>query len=87
VVSAAAGVALSGLALQEYLSGAGASQTDVSRINQRVHNLNVASLVCYSIAAVAGLTWGWTKLWPGVELNVDGATDGRSLMVGFRAPL
>ena len=61
LTAAVAGVALSAVALQRYEAAAGASQRDIDAANQTVHKLNVASLVCYGVAALFGATWGWLR--------------------------
>jgi hypothetical protein len=55
--AAAAGLTFSTLALDRYLSGAGTSQLERDRLNHDVARLNIASLVCYGVAAAAGVGW------------------------------
>jgi hypothetical protein len=78
--AAAGGVTLSLLAWRKYSAGENRPQTELPELNRTVHDLNVASIVCYAVAAAAGLTWGATRLWPDTTLSVsppngsDGAT-------------
>jgi len=65
-----AALALSATSLATSLSDKGASQVEIDQHNQRVRTLNIASVIGYSIAAVAGLTWGLTRL----QLGATGAT-------------
>ncbi len=69
LTAAAAGIALNAIALQRYEAAAGASQRDINASNQTIRKLNLASLVCYGVAVVAGGTWGWLN-WHR-DLSVD----------------
>jgi caspase domain-containing protein len=59
VVAGTAGVVLSALAAQRYYAGGDASQVEIESLNQQVRQFNIASVVCYAVAAVAGGTWLW----------------------------
>ncbi len=67
--AAAAALVLNGVALQRYLAASGGSQQQIDAANSSVHRLNVASLICYGAAAVAGATWAWLA-W-GAEVSPE----------------
>jgi hypothetical protein len=65
----AAGLALNGVALQRYLGAADGSQRQIDAANRTVHRLNMASMIAYGAAAVAGAAWAWL-VW-GAEVSPD----------------
>ena len=86
IAAAAGGVTLSLLALQKYSAGEDTPQTELPQLNRTVHNLNVASIVCYAVAAAAGLTWGATRLWPDATLSVTPPNDNvGTTLISFRS--
>lgn len=60
----AAGLTLSGLAVESSLSARGTSQRNIVESNDRIRTFNRASIPCYGVALAAGLTWAWAKWWP-----------------------
>jgi len=69
--AAATALTLSLISAERYSSGAGASQVEMDGRNRQVRNLNVASIAFLAVAGAAGLTWGWTKLWPELQTEVS----------------
>jgi hypothetical protein len=57
-----AALTLSAASLATSLTSKGESQVEIDRANQRIKTLNIASLVGYSVAGVAGVTWGLCRL-------------------------
>lgn len=60
----AGGLVSNGIALQRYWASEGRSQREIDDSNRLIHGLNVTSLICYGVAAVAGGAWGWMT-WKG----------------------
>lgn len=77
----AAGLTLNGLAYMRYRDGAGASQRDIDAANRSIRRLNVASIICYGAAALAGASWAWLA-W-GVDVSV-GEGDRREASISLR---
>lgn len=74
-----AGLTFSGVALNTSLRSKGDSQRNISASNQRIRNLNRASVACYGAALAAGLTWAWAKWWPESGVTFDAqASDARA---------
>ena len=88
VGAAATALTLSLISAQRYSSGAGASQVEIDERNRQVHNLNVASIAFLAVAGAAGLTWGWTKLWPDTGVSVESSSsdkgEWRGTILNFR---
>jgi hypothetical protein len=78
----AGGLITGGLALQRYDSGAGASQADIARLNRSVQRLDAASIACFAVAGVAGLTWAGARWLGGSSASVAPAPDG-GVMIGL----
>ncbi|HEY5957422.1 MAG TPA: caspase family protein, partial [Polyangiaceae bacterium] len=71
VGAAAGGLALLAVSGGVGKMGDGQSNAEVSRRNQVIRDLDVTAVVVLSVAGAAGLTWGWTKLWPDVSVSVQ----------------
>ena len=81
--AALGGTATALLALDRSLVGSGASESEVAQRNIAVRDLDIAAVVLFGVAAVAGATWGWTRLAPDVSLSVQtAARRGPDLSVG-----
>jgi hypothetical protein len=88
VGTAVGGTATGLLALDRSAVGAGASQAEVARRNIAVRDLDVTTAVFFGVAAIAGATWGWTRLWPDVSVSVQtlvvrGRDPGATLTLGL----
>ena len=59
-VALTAGLALSGVALQRSLADAG-SQAEIADANRTIRRANLASLVCYGVAAATAGVWAWLR--------------------------
>jgi hypothetical protein len=77
VGAAATALTLSLISAERYSSGAGASQVEMDGRNRQVHTLNVASIAFLAVAGAAGLTWGWTKLWPDTGVSVETSSNDK----------
>jgi hypothetical protein len=76
VAAGAAGLTLSGLAVNTSLQARGDSQRSVESSNERIRNLNRASLPCYGVALAAGLTWAWAVWWPESKVTFNAGVSG-----------
>jgi hypothetical protein len=88
IATAAGGTATGLAAIERSAVGPGTSQAEVARRNVTVRQLDVATAVLFGVAAVAGATWGWTRLWPDVSVSVEtviarGREPGATLTVGM----
>jgi hypothetical protein len=81
--AAATSLTLGIISAERYSSGAGANQVEVASRNRQVHNLNVASVAFLAVAGAAGLTWGWTKLWPETEVSLETSSSNRGQWQGM----
>lgn len=83
VGAGAAGLTLSGLAVNTSQRAEGGSQRDLADSNERVRNLNRASIPCYGVALAAGLTWAWAKWWPESKVQFVAGAPGAGARDGF----
>jgi hypothetical protein len=76
--AAAAGLTLSTLSVVSYVNSADSSQVERASENARRRTLNLASVACYAVAAVAGTAWAWSAVSSrSVSVNVAGPGDFR----------
>jgi hypothetical protein len=88
LAAAAGGTATGLVSLERSAVGADTSQVEVARRNATVRQLDVATAVLFGVAAAAGATWGWTRLWPDVSVSVQtvvvrGREPGATLTMGM----
>jgi hypothetical protein len=80
--TAAAGIVLGALALQQYESGARRSQVEVPSVNRTVMRLDVASIAC-TMAGAVSLTWIWRQ-WPASTAPTIEAISAQGVALGVR---
>jgi len=83
LTASAAGLTLTALAIETSVHAKAASQASLASSNQRIVNLNRASLVCYGTALAAGLTWAWATWWPESNVTVNTSSSGAELADGL----
>jgi hypothetical protein len=78
-----AGATLSALAWNTSRAAEGTSQKNIAESNERIRDLNRASVPCYGVALAAGITWAFAKWWPESKVTFAAGPSNSGVAGGF----